>query len=380
MRPVTLELADTKHPLYKRLSTLGIPANKTEQYRHFAIKPILARNYNIEIPKENKPIEGSKLIIENGIIKEYPKGSKISFNQNFEADNEHFDALYFLSHIMSNSVICIEVTQDMVFELEHYFTKEKTFLPYRISIKTAPNTRVEVIETFHTKETKGSLLLYGIDANIAKDSTLRWIRHEGMVSGETIIIGTHRYDVNNQGALELKTFDFGNANILHLYKIDLSNYAWTEASHLLLATKDAHRGNVVLINHNQPYAKSVQEARSILKGEAIGIFDGRICVHHDAKYSNAKQNSKAILLNEKTHMYVKPQLEIYIDELEASHGSTIGQLDENALFYLRSRGIALNDAKKILVLAFADILIDSIRDDTLRNKIHKEFETTYYED
>ena len=378
MKPVTLELANKEHPLYERLEKLAIPGNKTEQYRNFAIKPVLAKEYKLETPKTDKLNAGSRLIIENGVVKEFPKGVKVSFDDEFRADSEHFDALYYMSHILTPSVISIEVDEDIVFEIQHIFDKKQTLLPYRISIKTAPNSKIEVFETFLTEGSEDSLLLYGIDADVSRDSTLRWIRDENTDVKEAIVVGTHRYNIAKQGALELKTFDFGSGNILHLYKIDLANYAWTDAAHLLLATENARRGNVLHINHNEEYAKSVQEARSILKGQATGIFDAIIRVGHNAKYANAAQNSKAILLSESSHMYAKPQLEIYTDELEASHGSTIGQLDEDALFYLRSRGVVPDEAKKMLVLAFADILIDAVGDGKYAKVIHTDFETAYY--
>jgi len=135
---------------------------------------------------------------------------------------------------------------------------------------------------------------------------------------------------------------------------------------------------VLFINHNKPYAKSVQDVRTILKDSANGIFDGKIYVGHGAKYSDAKQNSQAILLGEKASMHAKPQLEIYTDELEASHGSTIGQLDENALFYLRSRGISLQEAQKIIVLAFANNFIETIGNKEDASKIYANFEASYY--
>ncbi|MFA6137477.1 MAG: SufD family Fe-S cluster assembly protein [Sulfurimonas sp.] len=378
MQPVTLELANAKHPLYERLSSLGLPGNKTEHYKHFAIKSLLAREYTLNMPEAFRPSEGEKLVIQDGMVTEFPKGVKVSLKDDFTVDIEHYDALYFLSHALTSAVIFIEVLEDAVFELEHEFTQKQTFLPYRISLKTAANTKVEVFEKFRTQGSEKSLLLYGVDAEVSTDSTLCWIRDENTLHKEATVIGTHHYNVAKRGALELKTFDFGSGLALHLYKIDLSDYAWVDASHLVLATEEARRGNVALINHNKPYSKSVQEARSIIKGKATGIFNSRIYVGHDARYSNAKQNSKAVLLSEDASMYAKPQLEIYIDELEASHGATIGQLDLDALFYLRSRGIALDEARKMLVLAFADTLINTVSNKEAVKKIHTDFETAYY--
>lgn len=378
MQAVTLSLASKEHSLYKYLEKFGMPANKTEQYKNFAIKPTLAQEYKLQTTKEHQAVEGSKLIIENGLVVEYPKGVRVELENDFKADIEHYDSLYYFSHIVSPFVISVYMDKNIDFEIEHRFSQAQTLLLYRISINIKANTQVEVFETFNMQGSRDSLLIYGIDAEVANDSTLRLIRNESATTEDAVVVGTHSYDVKKQGAFELKTFDFGSGKALHIYKIDLAGYAWAEAEHLLLATQEAHRGNVVVINHNKAYAKSVQEARNILKDKATGIFDGKILVERDAKYSNAKQNSKAILLGENAHMYAKPQLEIYTDELEASHGSTIGQLEEDLLFYLRSRGVRVEDARKMLVLAFADTLIDSIKNEDALKMIHKDFETSYY--
>lgn len=387
MGPVTLSLTETldlpqeKKPLLERLEALGIPGNKTEQYRHFAIKPLLAKAYDLHQPEQSTPELGERLLIENGHVVTAPEGVSVSYKTTSDnVDAAHFDAIYFLSHLLTPSLIIIEVSDDASFEIHHQVSGAQLLLPYRIVLKTTANTKVQVYETFDTQACDESLILYGIDAKVAADSTLRWIRNETTDAGSATLIGTHRYDIARQGALELKTFDFGTGDTLHLYKIDLDEYAWTDADHLLLASESARRGNVVFIDHNKRYAKSVQEARTILKGKATGIFDGKIKVAHDAKYASAHQNSKAILLDDHAYMYAKPQLEIYTDELEASHGSTTGQLDEDALFYLASRGIALDDARKMLVLAFADTLIDTIGDETIIRQIHHDFEAAYYAD
>ena len=374
MQTLSLDSFNTNHPLYERLKDLGIPKTKTEQYKNFPIKSMLDKEYKFEKLRYEPVQSGDKLVIENGVVLEYPKNVTIMFDKSFEADKEHFDATYFISHILSPTVINIEILEDIKFEIQHRFSDKETLLSYRVFIKTAPSIKVEILESFYTFGSENSLLLYGVDADIEKKSTLTWVRDENRFDNEANILGSHSYNLKDNAALELKTFDFGSANSLHLYKIDLARYAWTDAAHLLLANKRARRGNVVQINHNAEYAKSVQEARSILKDNATGIFDAKILVTQDAKYSNAAQNSKAILLDESTRMYAKPQLEIYIDELEASHGSSIGTLDEEALFYLCSRGISRSDAKKMLVLAFANRLIDTVADASFIEKIRNDFE------
>jgi Fe-S cluster assembly protein SufD len=380
MSAISLDLvADrVQDPLLASLNALGLPGNKTEQYRHFAVKPLLEREYTLRTADKHTPSEGNALVIENGNVVEIPAGVSVTYVTPFQADTAHFDALYFMSHLLTPAVINIEIAQDTAFEIRHIADEPALLLPYRIGVSLADNARAEIFETFETEGSGESLLLYGLDADVGRHATLRWIRNQTGVAGNTAVIGSHRFDVRDNGALELKTFDFGSAQTLHLYKIDLGAYGWCDADHLLLATGNAKRGNVVHINHNSPYAKCVQDARTILKDKATGIFDGLVRVGHDARYASARQNSKSVLLDKHAYMYAKPQLEIYTDELEASHGATIGELDEHSLFYLRSRGIAEDEARKILVLAFADVLIDSVGDGELAERIHADFERAYF--
>lgn len=377
MHAIDLSLADNTHKLYTYLSELGIPGNKTEHYKNFGIKPILLKEYHLPQYEEMQAQEGEKLIIKNGRVIEYPKGIALHMQSDFDADTAHYDALYYMSHIVAPAVISIELNGDANFEIEHICDEPQRLFTYRLHIKTAPNTQAEVFETFQMQGSQESLLIYGLDAEVSPDSTLHWIRDEYARKDEAIVIGSHYCNVQRQGVFELKSFDFGSGQALHIYKIDLGDYAWSNAEHLLLASAEAHRGNVVAVNHNRPYAKSVQEARSILKDTATGIFDAKIHVAHDARYSNAQQNSKAILLSDHAHMYAKPQLEIYTDELEASHGSTIGQLEEDLLFYLCSRGIRKDEARKMLILAFADTLINSVANTKALERIHQDFEHSY---
>lgn len=380
MRPLRFDLipAEPNNPLYARLEAMGLPGNKTEQYRHFAIKPLLERPYTLLNAPLHTPETGTELRIENGAVTTVPAGVSVTYVTPFEADTEHFDALYFASHLLSESVICIELDSDIALTITHRVDAAHALIPYRLCISVRENVRAEVFETFETKGSTESLILYGIDADIHPHATLRWVRDESRSEKEAALIGTHRFDVRANGALELKTFDFGTVQALHLYKIDLGEYAWCDAAHLLMAAADARRGNVIRIDHNAPYAKCAQDARTILKDKATGIFDGLVRVGHDARYASAHQNSKAVLLDVNATMYAKPQLEIYTDELEASHGATIGQLDKDALFYLRSRGIGEEEARKMLVLAFADVLIESVGESAIAERIHADFEAAYF--
>jgi Fe-S cluster assembly protein SufD len=114
-----------------------------------------------------------------------------------------------------------------------------------------------------------------------------------------------------------------------------------------------HLDNYMHVEHASPHCSSRQFYNGILDGHAHGVFHGRIVVHKDAQKTDAKQTNRNLLLSDDAQIDTKPQLEIYADDVKCTHGATIGQIDENALFYLQSRGIDEISARRLLLLAFA---------------------------
>ena len=375
----SLTLTKWKRALQTRFLELGVPGNKTEQYKNFSIKPLLNKSYAYQPSRQGKVLtKENTLRIVNGVVTSRPECVDILFDLQETIDMEHYDALYYLGHLLSPHSIVLSINCDMNFTIAHHINKEASLLAYRLILKVAPDCRVNVLETFDTETSRDSLLLYGLDVKIAEHGRLTWVRNQTANAGETTVIGSHRYDLHIQAELSLQTFDFGGGNALHLYKNDLADHTDTKISHLLFAAEKAHRGNILQLRLNGVYANSVHLAKSILKDQATGIFDGLIRVDQKAQHANVHQNSKAILLNDGAFMKAKPQLEIYTDELEASHGATTGQLDEAALFYLCSRGISVAEARKMLTLAFVDEMIGDVKEKTAAQQIRDSFESTYY--
>ncbi len=137
----------------------------------------------------------------------------------------------------------------------------------------------------------------------------------------------------------------------------------------VLADKD-HVDNHVTVDHAKPHCYSNQLYKGLLNGSSTGVFCGRILVRQDAQKTNAFQSNKNILLSETATANSKPQLEIFADDVKCSHGSTSGQLDEEAVFYMRSRGISEQHAKNILYQAFAWDIIDKIKNQELKDYLN----------
>ena len=140
---------------------------------------------------------------------------------------------------------------------------------------------------------------------------------------------------------------------------------------LFMANGRQHMDNYMLVEHASPHCDSRQFYNGILNGQSHGVFHGRIIVHKDAQKTDAKQTNRNLLLSDDAQIDTKPQLEIYADDVKCTHGATIGQFDDNALFYLRSRGLAEAAARHVLLLAFANECLDRMNSPQLRDHLEK---------
>jgi Fe-S cluster assembly protein SufD len=140
---------------------------------------------------------------------------------------------------------------------------------------------------------------------------------------------------------------------------------------LYMAGGDQLIDHHTLIEHAKPHCTSHELYKGILDGKAHGVFRGKIHVHPDAQKTDAKQTNQTLLLSEDAIINTKPQLEIYADDVKCTHGATVGQLDAEALFYLRSRGIAKDEARALLTYAFANDIMGRIKIDALRDELEK---------
>lgn len=132
-----------------------------------------------------------------------------------------------------------------------------------------------------------------------------------------------------------------------------------------------------LITHAVPHCTSNELFKNVLNEQAVGAFSGRILVKEGAQQTAAYQTNRNLCATREARMYSKPQLEIYADDVKCSHGMTTGQLDENALFYMQSRGIPRDEARMLLSVAFTADVIDHVRLDALKDRLHKLVEKRF---
>ena len=132
-----------------------------------------------------------------------------------------------------------------------------------------------------------------------------------------------------------------------------------------------HVDHNTLVHHIEPNCESHQDYKGIFSDNSTGVFNGKVLVDKEAQKTNAFQSNNNILLSNKASINSKPQLEIFADDVKCSHGCTIGQLDESAMFYMRSRGIPEKEAKALLMFAFSNNVLDSVKIPEIKQRITK---------
>jgi Fe-S cluster assembly protein SufD len=171
--------------------------------------------------------------------------------------------------------------------------------------------------------------------------------------------GGSRFDTN--------TITLGGGTVRNnAYFLPDGEHCETHLLGLYLGRGDAHYDNHTMVDHAKPECFSNEAYKGILDDRSTGVFNGKVLVRQDAQKINAYQSNRNVLLSETARMFSKPELEIYADDVKCSHGATTGQLDDEALFYLRSRGLRPGTARLLMLQAFAGDVIEQIRDESVR--------------
>lgn len=139
---------------------------------------------------------------------------------------------------------------------------------------------------------------------------------------------------------------------------------------MAIEDKNQHVDNHTTIDHAVPNCTSNELFKYVLDDQSVGAFSGLVLVRPGAQHTSSQQTNRNLSATHDARMYTQPQLEIYADDVKCSHGATVGQLDENALFYMRQRGISEREARLLLMFAFVNEVVDTIRLDALRDRLH----------
>jgi Fe-S cluster assembly protein SufD len=190
------------------------------------------------------------------------------------------------------------------------------------------------------------------------------------LNDETVLLNQTAISQMASSRLKVNAFSLNGGMIRNeIHDFMNGQGAWSDIRGLYLMDQKQHIDNQVNVYHNVPHCDSNQLFKGILDNEATGVFNGYIYVKRNAQQTNAFQRNANILLTKTARIDTMPHLEIYADDVQCSHGASVGQLDNEAMFYLMQRGIPFADARMLLMYAFADAVINEISIEALRISI-----------
>ncbi len=237
----------------------------------------------------------------------------------------------------------------------------------RIRILAGQNAQLRVMESYSSV---GATLTNAVtEVELARDAMLEHTRYQDESLEATHIGQVWVHQEANSTYLSTN-IQFGSA----IGRCDINVYINGEHTETWLNGTYVGKGDQILDNHTRidhalPNCHSFEVYKGILDDKSTGVFNGKIFVYEDAQKTDAKQTNQALLLSPTANINTKPQLEIFADDVKCTHGATVGQLRDDAMFYLRSRGIPRSEATNILVYAFAAEVIERITDAELRDQL-----------
>lgn len=251
----------------------------------------------------------------------------------------------------------------------------------RLIVYLEENASVTLIERAFTIEGSAEVLSNFVqEIYVNEKANLTYVKEQDLAQNTTHIDHTFITQLSDS-QVDLFTFSLNAAfirNNLHFYS-DGENVV-SNLNGLYVPGEDQLMDSHTVVDHRKPNSESNELYKGVLLGNATGVFNGKIFVRPDAQKTNAFQSCKNVLASTRATMNTKPQLEIWADDVKCSHGTTTGQLNEEALFYLRSRGISLANARTLLLLAFVQEVIDRVEHEgtklRLTDKIISKIQTS----
>lgn len=387
------------------ISAKGFPTQKNEDWRYTDLKPLLEHEFiPVQQKKQQAVIDhsvlqkyifpdwpGKQLVFVNGIFKAQFDGSKANYGRDVQVHSiaellkkspqklqkyldRKKDAFSALNTAFLQDGVFIELAAAAKKqELHLIFLSQAEQQPVishpRIIIAAGAQARADIIESHFDLDEGLSFSNTLTDVYLEKGSRIDHVKIQSK-NENSFLISNLFVKQSSDSRFQSLTADVGCAMVRNtVYSRLAGQGSHCELKGLYLGHGGQKIDNFTTIEHGRPHCSSNELYQGILTDKAHGAFSGMILVQPDAQKTEAMQSNNCLLLSEEAHVDSKPQLEIYADDVKCTHGATVGQLDEEQIFYLQSRGIEKQQAKNILTYAFAGKVIEGIEMEAVREKI-----------
>jgi Fe-S cluster assembly protein SufD len=405
---VLSELHDLRTSAIKNFENKGFPTKKDEAWKYTSLNAILKNDFTVFPKNENTleyndvkkyflhEIDTYKVVFIDGVFSSHlsstthegidvclmasalnkPKYKMVIdtyFNQIASKD----ESLTSLNTAFANEGAYINIPKSKVadkpIEIMYFSTGNEAALlvqPRNLVI-VGENSHVQIIER-HQSLSENPVLTNSVTEIFAQKRAIvdyYKIQNDNL---EANLIDNTYVSQKQESHVSVHTFSFGG----NLTRNNLNFYHFGERltstlNGITIIGEKQHVDHYTLVKHSSPNCESFQDYKGIYADRSTGVFNGKVYVEKAAQKTNAFQKSNNILLSDKATINAKPQLEIFADDVKCSHGCTVGQLDETALFYMQSRGIPKKEAKALLMYAFSNAVIENIKIPELKQRITK---------
>lgn len=363
----------SKELALKSFQVVGFPTSRMEEWKYTSLKSLNDIEWNWEAYGLSvAETKGLEIVTLQNLLHLSP-----SFKKQWERRNPILDQnpFYGLNETLCENPLVLWVKQGVTVEnpvdLALHFNgmKANTALQSKLIVFLEENAALSIIESAVSTAEHSLFSSYVQEIFLSSHAQFTYIKEQDLSNTITHIDQTFVYQ---EGESQADTFTFSLnggvlRNNLHFYingeqVVSNLNGLYVPGAQQLM---DSH----TVVDHRMPNSESNELYKGVLMGSSTGVFNGKIFVRKDAQKTNAFQSCRNVLASNKATMNTKPQLEIWADDVKCSHGTTTGQLNEESLFYMRSRGISLSAAKTLLLLAFAQEVIDKIPFEAVKEKL-----------
>ena len=404
---LTDSVHDTRAQALKIFEEKGFPSKKDELWKYTSLDALIHKDYSL-FPKSEASIELKdvkkyflydtdtyKVIFIDGVYNPFLSNTThdgldvclmsaaLSKPKYREIINSYFNKIAPLdesltalntSYAKEGAFIYIpkKTVAEKPIEIIHFSSGEQDslWLQPRNLIVIDKNSQVQIIERHQSLKQHSVVTNSVTEIYVHEEAFVDYYKLQNDLTTASLIDNTYIQQEKNSHA-SVHTFSLGGKlirnNLRYFHK---GEHILSTLKGVTILEGKQHVDHSTLVHHSQPNCESHQDYKGIFSERSEGIFNGQILVDKIAQKTNAFQQNNNVLLDDKATVNSKPQLEIFADDVKCSHGCTIGQMDEEALFYLRSRGIPKKEAKALMTYAFANNVLESVQLPSLKKRIN----------
>lgn len=388
---------------FKKLNDAVFIGSQKENYKYITLQErlnqLISSGYQAKVPTKDCPqqavkigavdygheVKTDRLVFVNGVwskaassfdstcnevqlrrVADLPLQEQKAIVSRYMPDLESCDDIFAtLNILLSQETYLLDIgvhTQvEKIITIQHIITESITHVVPQLILTVGQSSQVTIVENWYATGNKVQNFINNlIYVVLAEDAKLTYYTlHTESLSGYQV--STLYCNQKDRSVFTHYSFSFGSVMLRMNLSVQINgSYVTTMLYGLYILSINEQTDYHVQVRHNCPHSLSKQHYKCVLGGEATGVFNGKIYLTPEAQKTNGYQVNNAIVLSDKAHHYVRPQLEIYADDVKCSHGATAGQLDQEQLFYLQTRGIELVLAKRLLLEAFGKEIISQV--------------------